>query len=123
MYFGHYLATLKNIGDKTQSLFERKKKEVSDLAAEKATEAQTYAEEQAKKVGESIEQTKNEASGIIGGASEFSFFFFAISFSEMKMHLIWFLKMHSVKGFSPSIVAHFNNKIYSNFQLMKPTLH
>lgn len=66
----YYLATLKNIGDKTTSLFERKKKEVADLAAEKAAEAQTYADEQAKKVGESIEQTKTEASNIIGGTGE-----------------------------------------------------
>lgn len=66
----YYLATLKNIGDKTTGLFERKKKEVADLAAEKAAEAQAYADEQAKKVGESIEQTKTEASNIIGGTGK-----------------------------------------------------
>lgn len=100
VYVGHYLATLKNIGDKTSSLFERKKKEVSDLAAEKATEAQTYAEEQAKKVGESIEQTKNEASGIIGGAGEFSFFFIANSFFPLYQN-----EIQLIKGFSPSFVT------------------
>lgn len=113
MYFGHYLATLKNIGDKTQSLFERKKKEVSDLAAEKATEAQTYADEQAKKFGESIEQTKNEASGIIGGAGEFTFFY---------LHFFFRNENAPINCFSTSFVAHFNNKIDLNLQLMKPTL-
>lgn len=43
---------------------------MSDLAAEKATEAQGYAEEQAKKADEAIEQTKNEAGKILGGAGE-----------------------------------------------------
>lgn len=65
------LAALKNIGEKTTSLFDRKKKEVGDLATEKASEAQSYAEEQAKKAGEAIEETKNEASGILGGACKF----------------------------------------------------
>lgn len=64
------IAALKNIGEKTTSLFERKKKEVGDLATEKATEAQTYAEEQAKKVEESIEQTKKEAGEIMGGTGD-----------------------------------------------------
>lgn len=59
---------MKNIGEKTTNLFERKKKEVGDLATEKASEAQTYAEEQAKKAGDAIEETKNEASGILGNA-------------------------------------------------------
>lgn len=64
-------ASLKNIGDKASNLFERKKKEVGDLAAEKATEAQTYAEEQAKKAGEAVDQTKKEAGDILGGAGKF----------------------------------------------------
>lgn len=59
---------MKNIGEKTTNLFERKKKEVGDLATEKASEAQAYAEEQAKKAGEAIEETKNEASGILSNA-------------------------------------------------------
>lgn len=64
----YYLATLKNIGEKTANLFERKKKEVGDLATEKASEAQNYAEEQAKEAGKAVEQTKKEAGEIFGGA-------------------------------------------------------
>lgn len=66
---------MKNIGEKTTSLFERKKKEVEDLATEKAAEAQTYAEEQAKKTGEAIEDTKKEATGIFGGAGNTQLYF------------------------------------------------
>lgn len=79
------LAALKNIGEKTSNLFERKKKEVGDLATEKASEAQSYAEEQAKKVGESIEQTKKEASEIVGGAGKMTIYLFAnLSLSSSK---------------------------------------
>lgn len=41
---------------------------MSDLAAEKAAEAQNYAEEQARKAGEAVEHTKKEAGEILGGA-------------------------------------------------------
>lgn len=58
---------MKNIGEKTFSLFEKKKKDVEQLTAEKVTEAQEYAEEQAKKAGEAVEQTKNEVTGIVSG--------------------------------------------------------
>lgn len=74
VFFLFYLAALKNIGEKTTNLFERKKKEVGDLTTEKASEAQAYAEEQAKKAGEAIDETKNEASGILAGACKFDSF-------------------------------------------------
>lgn len=48
-------ASLKNIGEKTAGLFDRKKREMGDLAAEKAAEAQTYAGEQAQKAGELLD--------------------------------------------------------------------
>lgn len=68
-------ASLKSIGEKTANLFEKKKKEVGDLATEKATEAHSYAEEQAKKAGEAVEQTKKEAGEILGGAGKWNLFF------------------------------------------------
>lgn len=58
-------ASLKNIGEKTVGLFDRKKKEVEQLTAEKVAEAEQYAGEQAKKAGEAVEQTKKEVGGII----------------------------------------------------------
>lgn len=58
------LASLKSLGDKTSSLFERKKKDVEKLAHDKAAEAQKMAEEQAQKASESLMKTKNEAEGI-----------------------------------------------------------
>lgn len=56
---------MKNIGEKTMNLFDRKKKDVEQLTAEKVAEAQEYAEEQAKKAGEAVAQTKNEVTGIV----------------------------------------------------------
>lgn len=58
---------MKSIGEKTVNLFDKKKKEVEDLAAAKAHEAQGYAEEQAHKIGDAVEQTKNEAGELISG--------------------------------------------------------
>lgn len=63
---------MKSIGEKTANLFEKKKKEVGDLATQKATEAQSYAEEQAKKAAEAVEQTKKEAGEIMGGAGKWN---------------------------------------------------
>lgn len=62
------LASLKNIGEKTAGLFDRKKKEVEKLAADKAAEASTFAEEQAKKAGDAVAKTKDEAGAILTGA-------------------------------------------------------
>lgn len=58
-------ASLKSLGDKTASLFERKKKDVEKLAQEKAAEAQHLAEEQAQKTSEALNKTKSEAEGIV----------------------------------------------------------
>lgn len=58
------IASLKSLGDKTTSLFERKKKDVEKLAHEKATEAKKMAEEQAQKASESFIKTKDEAENI-----------------------------------------------------------
>lgn len=60
----YQLASLKSLGDKTTSLFERKKKDVEKLAHDKAAEAQKLAEEQAQKTSEALLKTKNEAEGI-----------------------------------------------------------
>lgn len=59
-------ASLKNIGEKTAGLFDRKKKEME----EKAAEAQTYAEEQARKAGEVLEQKKKDAGELLDGAGK-----------------------------------------------------
>jgi hypothetical protein len=45
---------LKSLGDKTASLFDRKKKDAEQLAAEKVAAAQKLAEEQASKTKETI---------------------------------------------------------------------
>ncbi len=55
------LASLKNLGTKTTSLFERKKKDVEQLAAEKAAEAQKLAEDQAKLAADSLTKAKTDA--------------------------------------------------------------
>lgn len=68
-------ASLKNIGEKTANLFDRKKKEMGDLASEKAAEAQAFAEENAKKADEAFEQTKKEAGDILAGAGKCSLLF------------------------------------------------
>lgn len=64
------VASLKNIGEKTAGLFDRKKKEME----EKAAEAQTYAEEQARKAGEVLDQTKKEAGELLDGAGKLNCF-------------------------------------------------
>lgn len=52
------LASLKNLGAKTTSLFERKKKDVEQLAQEKAAEVQKLAEDQAKLAADSLTKAK-----------------------------------------------------------------
>lgn len=64
-------ASLKNFGEKTAGLFERKKKDAEQLAAEKAAEIQKLAEEQAQKAGEVLSKTKNEAGEIVNGTGAF----------------------------------------------------
>lgn len=63
----NYAASLKTFGEKTANLFDKKKKDVEQLATEKAHDAQEYAEDQAKKIGDAIEHTKNEAGGLMAG--------------------------------------------------------
>lgn len=55
------LASLKNLGAKTTSLFERKKKDVEESALEKAAEVQRLAQEQAKQVADSLTKAKTDA--------------------------------------------------------------
>lgn len=63
-------ASLKSFGEKTASLFDRKKKDAEKLAADKAAEAQKIAEEQARKVGEEIGKTKSEAEALAASTGE-----------------------------------------------------
>lgn len=57
-------ASLKSLGEKTASLFDRKKKDAETLAAEKASTAQKMAEEQVRKAGEAVGQTRSEAENL-----------------------------------------------------------
>lgn len=64
-YFHNFLASLKNLGEKTANLFERKKKDAEQIAAEKSAEAQKYIEDQLKKSSEAVAQTKNEVGKMV----------------------------------------------------------
>lgn len=55
------IGAFKNFGEKTAALFDRKKKDASNLAAEKVAEASHMVEDQAKKVGDTIQSTKSDA--------------------------------------------------------------
>lgn len=59
------IASLKSLGDKTTSLFDRKKKDVEKLAQDKAAEAQHLAEEQAKLTSDALLKTKAEAEALV----------------------------------------------------------
>lgn len=65
-----FIASLKNLGDKASSLFDRKKKEAGDLASEKATKAKTLAEDQLKKTSDAISGATSGATNLIAGASK-----------------------------------------------------
>lgn len=67
------LASLKNLGAKTTSLFERKKKDVEQLAQEKATEAQKLAEEQAKLASDAFSKTKSDAEQLATSTGKINF--------------------------------------------------
>lgn len=56
---------MKSLGDKTTSLFDRKKKDVEKLAQDKAAEAQHLAEEQAKLTSDALLKTKAEAEALV----------------------------------------------------------
>lgn len=64
------LASLKNLGAKTTSLFERKKKEVEELANEKAAEAQKLAADQAKLAADSLTKAKTDAEQLASSTGE-----------------------------------------------------
>lgn len=61
---------MKSFGDKTASLFERKKKDAGDLAQDKVNAAQKLAEEQVKKTGEALSQTKSDAENLAAGTGK-----------------------------------------------------
>lgn len=67
------LASLKNLGAKTTSLFERKKKDVEQLAQEKAAEAQKIAEEQVKLASDSLTKAKTDAEKLASSTGKPSF--------------------------------------------------
>lgn len=61
---------MKSFGDKTASLFERKKKDAGELAQEKANTAHKLAEEQVKKTGEALSQTKTDAENLAASSGK-----------------------------------------------------
>lgn len=67
---------MKSLGDKTTSLFDRKKKDVEKLAQDKAAEAQHLAEEKVKKASDSLLQSKNEAENLASSTGIFLTFIF-----------------------------------------------
>lgn len=69
---------MKSLGDKTTSLFERKKKDVEKLAQDKAAEAQHLAEEQAKKTSDALLQTKAEAEALVTSSGLLDNYTFAL---------------------------------------------
>lgn len=66
----HFTASLKNLGDKASSLFEKKKKETGDLAADKATKAKNLAEDQLQKTTDAISGATSGAKNFIGGVAD-----------------------------------------------------
>lgn len=69
-----FVASLKSFGEKTAGLFERKKNDAEQLAAEKAAEIQKLAEEQAQKAGEAIAKTRNDAGDLVNNTGELHIF-------------------------------------------------
>jgi hypothetical protein len=61
---------LKNLGDKATSLFDKKKKEAGDLAAEKVSKAQKLAEDQVKKTTDAVSGATSGAQNLIGGIAD-----------------------------------------------------
>lgn len=72
-------ASLKSFGEKTASLFDRKKKDAEQVAAEKATAAQKMAEEQARKTAEAIGQTKSEVENLAADTGKIWFIWICFS--------------------------------------------
>lgn len=61
---------MKNLGDKATSLFERKKKDAGEIAAEKASTAKKLAEDQLQKTTEAISGATSGAQNLIGGIAD-----------------------------------------------------
>lgn len=65
-----FTASLKSLGDRAGSLFEKKKKTAADLATEKAENAKKMAEDQIKKTSDAITNVSSGATGLIGGIAD-----------------------------------------------------
>lgn len=65
-----FTASLKNLGDRASSLFEKKKKTAAELATEKAENAKKLAEDQIKKTSDAIQNASSGATGVIGGIAD-----------------------------------------------------
>jgi predicted phage tail protein len=65
-----FTASLKNLGDKAGGLFDKKKKEATDLANEKVKNAQHLAEEQANKAGQAFSATKDDVTNLASSTAQ-----------------------------------------------------
>lgn len=61
---------MKSLGDKASGLFEKKKKEATDIAGEKASTAKKLAEDQVKKTTDAISGATSGAQGLVGGLTD-----------------------------------------------------
>lgn len=86
---------MKSFGDKTANLFSKKKDEAEKLGQEKAHNAQKMAEEQATKIGQSIQQTKSEAENLAASTGE----------SFLLVHLTIFVNWNSIPAKDAAALA------------------
>lgn len=75
---------MKSFGDKTASLFSKKKDEAEKIGQEKVNNAQKMAEEQATKIGQSIQQTKSEAENLAASTGEYRYLCTGTGYCSMK---------------------------------------
>lgn len=61
---------MKSFGDKAAGLFEKKKKDAGELAAEKAANAKKLAEDQLKKTQDAITGAASGVTGFAGGVAD-----------------------------------------------------
>lgn len=59
----HIAGAFRSIGEKTSALFDRKKKDVEQIATEKAQDASHVLEDQVNKAGELVSGAQKSASG------------------------------------------------------------
>lgn len=64
------LASLKNMGNSVTGLFDRKKKQAGEIAAEKAETTKKFAEEQVQKTQDAVKGATAGATNLVGGLAD-----------------------------------------------------